>query len=162
MVEDFSSEKLFFTLSSKHCNKMFLLLSHQTASSGVREIKNIQLLGITWLSSGYDLVLSLLWPGSVPGRGTKILQSAQSSQKGKISYFSQKLTGLMIVKSPRANDYIEDRNLIAKSTLKVWRLNSTVPFPYLEMMDMCCCCEEKVVVQLYCNVVELWMHCCHF
>ena len=57
--------------------------------------------------------------GSVPGRGTKILQSAQSSQKGKISYFSQKLTGLMIVKSPRANDYIEDRNLIAKSTLKV-------------------------------------------
>ena len=40
-------EDSVFTPWSEYCNKMFLLLSHQTPCSRVREIKNIQLLFLT-------------------------------------------------------------------------------------------------------------------
>ena len=39
--------------------------------------------GIPWWSSGYNSVLSLPGPGSIPGWGTKILQAAQRGWKKK-------------------------------------------------------------------------------
>ena len=49
-------------------------------------------MGILWCSSGYDLVLSLLGPGLIPGWRTKILQATGCGPKKKKKKSSTGLT----------------------------------------------------------------------
>ena len=40
-------------------------------------------MGVPQWPGGYNSGLSLLWPGSIPGQGTEILQATQRGQKKK-------------------------------------------------------------------------------